>query len=106
MKTFVIISVCITLTLVRTKRYDNFLSVLIRVLNHTIHTQHTIHNFVNFLYFFQACSDLPKLANCGESVSKVILKRRVILKPLFPIFCSHGNLKKRILYGRESFKQL
>ena len=80
MKTFVIISVCISLTLVRTKRYDNFLSVLIRVLNHTIHTRHTIHNFVNFLYFFQACSDLPKLANCGESVSKVILKRRVTLR--------------------------
>ena len=96
MKTFVIISVCISLTLVRTKRYDNFLSVLIRVLNHTIHTRHTIHNFVNFLYFFQACSDLPKLANCGESVSKVILKRRVTLKPPFPIFCSHGNLKERI----------
>ena len=79
MKTFVIISVCITLTLVR-KRYVNFLSVLIRVLNHTIHTRYTIHNFVNFLYFFQACSDLPKLANCGESVSKVILRRRVTLR--------------------------
>ena len=76
MKTFVIISVCITLGLVR-KRHDNFLSVLVRVLNHTIHIRHTIHNFVNFLYFFQACSDLPKLANCGESVSKVIVKRRV-----------------------------
>ena len=79
MKTFVIISVCITLTLVR-KRYVNFLSVLIRVLNYTIHTRYTIHNFVNFLYFFQACSDLPKLANCGESVSKVILKRRLTLR--------------------------
>ena len=72
MKAFVIITVCITLTLVR-KRYDNFLSVLIRVPNHTIQTRHTFHNFVNFLCFFQACSDLPKLANCGESVSKVIV---------------------------------
>lgn len=105
MKTFVVISVCITLTLV-SKRYDNFLSVLILVLNHTIHTRHTIHNFVNSLCFFQACSDLPKLANCGESVSKVIVKRCVTLKPPFPIFCSHGNVKKRILYGIESFKQL
>ena len=105
MKTFVVISVCITLTLV-SKRYDNFLSVLILVLNHGIHTRHTIHNFVNSLCFFQACSDLPKLANCGESVSKVIVKRCVTLKPPFPIFCSHGNVKKRILYGIESFKQL
>ena len=96
MKTFVIISVCITLGLVR-KRHDNFLSVLVRVLNHTIHIRHTIHNFVNFLYFFQACSDLPKLANCGESVSKVIVKRCVTLTPPFPIFCRHGNVKKRIL---------
>ena len=96
MKTFVVISVCITLTLVR-ERYGNFLSVLIRVLNHTIHTRHAIHNFVNFLYFFQACSDLPKLANCGESVSKVIVKCRVTS---FPLFCSHGNLKERILYGK------
>ena len=100
MKTFVIISVCITLGLVR-KRHDNFLSVLVRVLNHTIHIRHTIHNFVNFLYFFQACSDLPKLANCGESVSKVIVKRSVTLKASFPLFWSHGNLKERILYGIE-----
>ena len=105
MKTFVIISVCITLTMVR-KRYDIFLSVLIRVLNHTIHTPHAIHNFVNLLYFFQACSDLPKLENCGKSVSEVIVKRRVNLKPSFPLFCRHGNLKERILYRIESFKQL